>query len=345
VRPGSNKRALCRAYFAAVIWPVSAGDTAFRMIARWMDRSSFSGAVGGGSTLEDAAVAGALGVLVPKRFAPLVEGRWDRLHSTQHALLLDQHHLPNVKVNEGFLLGNGFRRNRVLDYYCYILPPACEFHGYRKYKVFPASSILRQLIAIVNIVSSCYRLYRSYISQIDQMGLSAPYLIVIPYAIMSLINLFCSLLVGSYTQVSILPMWEEDLPLHNASIIKEEGANRRSLMATSPDFPALFLGDERKRNPKLGKPKLDKPKSDKPKLGQSKPGQAKSGAMQALVLCSTQHTFLTGFKSNRGEESKDDSWAELQPFTSNTSTSDTKDASTSASGVIGKRSLLTRSNR
>jgi hypothetical protein len=234
INPGQNKRAICIAYFAAVIWPVTAGDTAFRLLTRWLRRAAGSSIVGGGFTLEDAAVAGAVAIFIPRRFAPLIEGRWDRLRTDQHALVLNHRRQPHCTVEEGFFVYKWHKRNCVLNYYCYILPPNSTFDGYKGFKHYPTSSILPQLIAIVNIVSSCYRLYHSTIDSIDVAGLSSPYLIVIPYAVMSTINLVCRLLVGSYTHVIILPMGSDPtIPEDNLWII-DEGNNRRSSMVPVP---------------------------------------------------------------------------------------------------------------
>ena len=47
---------------------------------------------------------------------------------------------------------------------------------------------------------------------IREEGLSSPYIIVVPYLIMSLVNLICSALVSSYTHVTALSMENESLP-------------------------------------------------------------------------------------------------------------------------------------
>src|SRR6202043_3922466 len=54
-----------------------------------------------------------------------------------------------------------------------------------------------------------------YEPSIAQSGLSSPYLLVIPYIILSLVNLFANLMVSAYREVTILPMKADHQPWVN----------------------------------------------------------------------------------------------------------------------------------
>jgi hypothetical protein len=71
--------------------------------------------------------------------------------------------------------------------------------------VIPTSSILAQVIAIVQLVLTGRQLYLNYDTSIKVKGLASLYLAVVPYLSMTLINFVVNIIVGSYAHVVVLP--------------------------------------------------------------------------------------------------------------------------------------------
>lgn len=220
--PGSDASLTVVTVFQALLLPVNAGDFAIHAISRYVRRLrkrqiGVMNAIGG-FTFEDAATAGAIAISVPLRFAPLLQGRWDSVTDQQRLVMLD---------NEEFWHGEdwGPRGNpgglpfdvsaKEFRYIPYILPPTTKFPGYANYKISPQSSALPKVIAIIQLVLSVRSIYLKYDSSIVAFGLSSPFLVVVPYLLMTLVNLLANTLVGSYTQVVVLPMEEDNFPKPN----------------------------------------------------------------------------------------------------------------------------------
>lgn len=242
--PGSNITATFFAVQAALIHPVSAGDRAFQALLGWAYRNMWCSCAPisiGGNSFEDAVNAGAIAIFVPRCFAPLVSGRWQIVHDYQHTLFLN--HARYSYPRPGRKFGYTFRRmepTAVRDYYSFVLPPNCDFPGYHGHKIYPASSVLRQIIAIGQIVYASYELYVKKSGSLSESGLASPFLIVIPYILMSFINLICNLFVNTYTHVTVLPMAKDLLPQPNIKVILE-GPNRYSTMRLMKHWPLSFL--------------------------------------------------------------------------------------------------------
>ena len=220
LRPGENTSGTIRTIFGAVIWPVTAGDQAFLLLRRRISKlSQPKSPVASEKSFEDAATGSALAIFVPKRFAPLLVDKWELVGDGQHSLSLD--HGRNPILDPLRKRDPQFRFNSVQHYYNFILPPTCQFPGYRSYKIYPMSSALRQGIAVLQIVYSNYKLYTTYQDSVRQNGLSSPYIVVVPYVLMSLVNLLCSAFVGFYTHVTVLPMAKDEFPPHNSEFIPE----------------------------------------------------------------------------------------------------------------------------
>jgi hypothetical protein len=82
---------------------------------------------------------------------------------------------------------------RLPRYIPFILPPNVQFlKEYENVKIAPESSALSSIIAIIQIVLSIRQLYLNYGSSVLLKGLSSPYLVVIPYFLMSFVNLIAS---------------------------------------------------------------------------------------------------------------------------------------------------------
>lgn len=199
----------------ALILPVNAGDYAFHLLSRWGARLR-AGHIGDalpGAKFEDAATSGAIAISIPLQFVPLVHGYWDPVDDRQTILMLNNSHFRNnilstkQQHNMPFKVDDKFPR-----YVPYLLPAATQFPGYRNFTLSPTSSALPQVIAIFQIILSSRQLFLQYESSILSHGLSSPYLVVIPYLLMSLVNLVTNILVGSYTHVTMLPMARDQLP-------------------------------------------------------------------------------------------------------------------------------------
>lgn len=97
----------------------------------------------------------------------------------------------------------------------FILPSNIRFlPRYRGVKIAPSSNALPSIIAIVQVILSIRELSVQYGLSISDKGLSSPYLMVIPYILMSLVNLVANILVGSYRRVTMIPM-KDKLPEFN----------------------------------------------------------------------------------------------------------------------------------
>jgi hypothetical protein len=87
----------------------------------------------------------------------------------------------------------------------YVLPPTTSFAPERRFTISPSSAVLPQLIAIIQLVLSGRQLYLNYSSSIATNGLASPYLAVIPYMVMTIVNAVANAVVGSYPHIIVLP--------------------------------------------------------------------------------------------------------------------------------------------
>lgn len=214
VPAGTNLQDSFRRVITALFLPVSAGDPAFRALGRWFSKWVKSRKLippFGGKTLEAAATSGAVAICVPLEFAPLLAGRWERPNDQRRVVLLDGgdfwHSQRRPKLP--FTPLQTFPR-----YVPFIVSSNTKFSGntYRKKTISPSSSTLSGVVAVVQIVLAIRQLSLNYGTSINDAGLSSPYLIVIPYVLMSLVNLTAGILVSAYRQVTVLPMDKTLLP-------------------------------------------------------------------------------------------------------------------------------------
>jgi hypothetical protein len=149
--------------------------------------------------LGDAIPAGAVGIFIPRDLAPVVAGRWKLVGDERHSLMLNHEKTrpkhtsrePHIPAPDAHLE--------------FILPPQSRLPGYKNCKFYPSSNFANELIAIVQLIYGVYQLVNNYGSEIWLMGLSSPYICVIPYLYMSLVNLLANLLMPSYSHIVILP--------------------------------------------------------------------------------------------------------------------------------------------
>ena len=156
-------------------------------------------------TLQDAAISGAVAICIPFELAPLLVGRWELANENRNIIMLDDAKYfwaerPTPKQLELIVPLAKFPR-----YIPFILPPGVEFNeNLRNKKITPESSALSSLIAVTQIILSVVQLYNKYDPSVATQGLSSPYLIVIPYFLMSFVNLLANVFVGSYRRVTML---------------------------------------------------------------------------------------------------------------------------------------------
>ena len=227
---GLDSASTILAIINSIFLPVFAGDRAFHSINRWAARL-FTGKMGigdafGGATLEDGATSGVIAVCVPVRFAPIVSGRWSRPTTHQNITMLDNARFWNTDSNPRlpFKVDGKFQR-----YVPFVLPPTTRFPGYQNYRISPSSAGLGQIVGVIQIILSSRQLYLNYSASILKDGLSSPYISVIPYILMSIVNLITNTLVGSYTQVTMLPMAHDTLPNDNEVFIAGTTAGEYAL--------------------------------------------------------------------------------------------------------------------
>ena len=226
IPPGAHANSTLPVVFTALFAPIVAGDHAFVALARWAHRFrrgqiTLSNACGG-YTVEDANTATGVAVLVPLRFLPLLDRR-KVVSNNQYTLIGGLLHFGKSQLQ----LRDAERRDsfqRQKRYYPVYLPPTTVFEreNYGHYRIYPSSSALSQVFAVIQISFSSYQLYRNYRGSILTNGLSSPYIFIVPYIVMSLINLLANVLVGTYSHITILPMAKDTLPDVNEVLVLKD---------------------------------------------------------------------------------------------------------------------------
>ena len=218
--PGTPALRTALLIISAIVSPVLLGDHAFRAIRRRRSRwwSQFKGdremrptSLLGGDTFEDAVVSGALAICVPLEFAPVVRGCWGLATPNNLQMVLLDHTEVQNRPEQKLLGGPTFYENRPIPPYIpFILPSTTNLPRYEGQKIAPSGSGLSQIFAIIQLFASSRQLYLAYGTTIRNQGLASPYLVVIPYLLMTLVNFIAHTFVGSYPQVTLLPMSRRD---------------------------------------------------------------------------------------------------------------------------------------
>ena len=211
----------------AILTPVGLGEHAFHIIGRWgrcvllrvkatrLTPSTLIAAIkstSGGNTVERAAVAGGLAISIPLRYRKLAATHLDQLYVRQRVIEPDQwgyiHDSSTLSSTDSRprwrkLFSLILVEKHRTDYF--VLPPETRFKTDKPYIVISSSNVLPQLIAIAQLVLSSRQLYLNYNTFIKRDGLSSPYLAVVPYILMTMVNFVANTLVGSYPQVILVP--------------------------------------------------------------------------------------------------------------------------------------------
>jgi hypothetical protein len=241
VTNGSDPTLTFWSVFCALLAPVYAGDRAFHAIGRWCRHvrkgKGFTIRFAFGSyTFENAATSGALAIPVPLVFAPLLQGRWDSVKDRQRIVMLDNSKFQvnrDDQIIRAHLDGMGFKiQGKFPRYMPYILPPETCFPGYLNYRLSPQSTTLPLVIAVLQVFLSARQLYIKYDSSIRSQGLSSPYLVVTTYLLMSIVNLVANTLLGSYPQITVLPMDKENVSeINEAFLVSSKGGKIPRIIA------------------------------------------------------------------------------------------------------------------
>jgi len=249
--PGADLSLIVFSAFQAILLPVSAGDYATHVLGRYCRRLRkwqipFSN-IFGGFKFEDAATAGAIAISVPLKFVPLLQGRWDSIvHNRQHLVMLDNEDFWHREVwaveapqnKLPFTVNGKFYR-----YVPFLLPPTTKFTGYKEYKISPQSNWLPGIIAVIQLFLSGRSLYNKHRTSLQTFGLSSPYLVVVPYLLMTCINLLANILVGSYAQIVVLPMKAARIPQPNQVLIaSREGETGSRVISLIPKQSSATAG-------------------------------------------------------------------------------------------------------
>jgi hypothetical protein len=199
---GTDTKGAVLKTFSAVFIPVYLGDHAFHIFGRWGRRMQSRVKRKNGlwskiacvvktifpdDTIEDAAMAGAIAIRIPDRFTDVVKDSWERVNDSQKVVNFDRS--AYSMAPEGSL---------------FLLPPTIEFKENSRYSIPASSSIPTQLIAIAQLFLSSRQLYINFSGSIASRGLASPYLVVIPYLLMTFVNFVANFLVGSYSQILVL---------------------------------------------------------------------------------------------------------------------------------------------
>jgi len=240
--------------YASILLPAHLGDYAFHILSRWWkhvssrwtEKTSLGAKLAtlakscvGGESLEYAVVAGALAIYVPPEYRDLLTTRWNGVRNYQKVVISEKD-ICFTKV-KGY--DKGRKHPRVLldarkgtKTPFFVLPPSTKLNKKREYSLSPTSSLLPQVIAILQIVVSARQLWINYDTSIAMVGLASPYLVVIPYIIMTLLNFVANGLVGSYSQVVLLPNPRISMAEYRLNSASEEAGSEKRI----EDFRSWF---------------------------------------------------------------------------------------------------------
>ena len=233
---GTDRKGTVLAIFTAVLTPVFLGDHAFHTIGRWgrrmrsrvkREKRSWPKIVCviktifPGDTIEDAAMAGAIAIRIPDRLTDVVKDSWERVGSSQELVAFDR-----IAYKKPHVVADGLFSPQLSETNLFLLPPTARFKENSRYSIPASSSILTQLIAIVQLFLSSRQLYINFSGSITSGGLASPYLVVIPYLLMTLVNFVANSLVGSYPQILVLREEQNDPQIHGLPVMLEEGRRR-----------------------------------------------------------------------------------------------------------------------
>jgi len=202
-RTGATKTNSFLRMMYMLVAPITAGTVATNAILTFFlgvykRRVKWTSFFSSREELSEAVPAGGVGILIPRDLAPVLAGRWKLVGDARHSLMLNHSKTHPRHSKEPHIPSH----DSLLEF---ILPPQSKLPGYEGYKFYPSSGAGSELVAVAQLIYGVYQLVSDYGSEIQLMGLSSPYVCVIPYLVMSLVNLVANLLMPSYTHIVIIP--------------------------------------------------------------------------------------------------------------------------------------------
>jgi hypothetical protein len=226
--PGADARTALITILSAIVTPFAMGSHAFGVVDRARRRFSYRlrKALGWkgklqvvltplfcGDALDNAVVSGALAIRIPREYKALTKS-WKRVQGGQRLISPASWGYTDTRVQvirDRCRMSGYFVPWLQFDEGCedlfVVLPPDTTFNNVDgiKYVVIPNSTLLSQIIAVIQLVLGSRQIFLNYESSVATQGLSSPYLCVIPYLLMTLVNFLANAFAGQYPQVIVLP--------------------------------------------------------------------------------------------------------------------------------------------
>lgn len=165
--------------------------------------------------------------MVPALFAPtlLANGFRQIIHNTQHSLFIDH---QSARYSHQF--GSNEGKTKIPQYLQFILPAMTKVVFAKDLKFYPNSNTSTAILTMVQFIYGIIQLSSDGSSSFKHTGLSSPYIVILPYLLMSF-NLVANILNGSYPYVLVLR------PLHTEEPVPED----TSVSTLGPDRPLPTL--------------------------------------------------------------------------------------------------------
>jgi len=211
---GTTSRNTSLRVITTLVAPVTAGCYAIASIIAWLDRLR-KGQIKfkkwyQGDSVSEAVAEEAVGIMVPAILAPtLLANGWRQIiHNTQQSLFIDHR---SARSSRQF--GSNDVKTKIPQYLQFVLPATTKIVFAKDLKFYPNSNTSIAILTMVQFIYGIIQLSSDGISSFKQAGLSSPYIVILPYLLMSFINLVANILNGSYPYVLVLrPSHEEPMP-------------------------------------------------------------------------------------------------------------------------------------
>lgn len=185
-----------------ILSPVTTGTTSFQVFRTWCAFSSrrellsFEWLRWRGNDvhrkIQSAVRAGAVAIYIPTYFSP------------------KKHDLH--RVDSGFqdiIFVDGLVPNERQRLRCYHVPPEAIITS--DINVIPQSSVLKNFTTLIQLAVSAFDIFHSNWSSIRKQGMASPYMLAIPYLLMSLLNMLTNVVVPTYPAGLVLRPAEKDM--------------------------------------------------------------------------------------------------------------------------------------
>jgi len=172
-------------YLITYIARITAGELSFKQVLRSISRVELP------KTFQDAVSAGAVGILIPTRFHEIaISYYWYQAEFGTIALKLDLEELD---------------KNSIIRSSVFTLKTQHRVRGRSaKQSLYPSSNMLTQLVACVQLVYSAWTYLQQYKTTLVPDGISSPFISLLPYMLMSFINLVTNMVIPIYSNIYVL---------------------------------------------------------------------------------------------------------------------------------------------